>query len=202
MFKYPKIITPQSHHELTCQEFSFRVLDHIICKDGFDLSCQGSSTHYCEPQKVLDLNDYEAVELLCEDDKMLKSYSTGSSVYGYVPIEVVKKLIAKHGGQVIPDFSCNYTQEHHKIIQDYAIALYMAETDPNYPEHNQIKIDRINAVPVDFDNIFDFGLDAGKQKQLAHFAVQAGIDNPVFSNLLKSYDNLWEELQVQLQSQT
>jgi hypothetical protein len=90
----------------------------------------------------------------------------------------------------------NYTPEQHKIIQGYAVALYFTACDPDYPEHNQIKIDRINAVPVDFDNIFDFGLDAGKIRQLCQFAQKCGIDNPAFETYNRLSDEVIAEFEI------
>lgn len=76
----------------------------VTCKDGFQVSIQASSMHYCSPRQDM-LDSYKKVELgfpNMEDDLILeyaedKEDPTGT-VYGYVPIEIVELLIEKHGG--------------------------------------------------------------------------------------------------------
>lgn len=72
----------------------------IVCKDGFNFSCQRSPFHYC------DLGDYTpstydvSLELgfLSEPEEYVEAYSIDGQVYGYVPYYVVDELITKHGG--------------------------------------------------------------------------------------------------------
>ena len=76
----------------------------LLCNDGFSISVQASKFHYCIP-RLDGAQDYEAVELgyPSMEDELINEYAeddwnyTGT-VYGYVPIEVVEKLIEKHGG--------------------------------------------------------------------------------------------------------
>ena len=83
----------------------------IICADGFEISIQASSNHYCEPR--IDGIDilYTSVELgfPSERDTFIDGYVEDlseegeeidytKSVYPYVPAETVSYLIAKHGG--------------------------------------------------------------------------------------------------------
>ena len=75
----------------------------IVCKDGFKMSVQASETHYCEPKGFAD--EYSEVEIgfpsdleslimdYCEDDE-----KPCDTVYGYVPVELVDRVIEKHGG--------------------------------------------------------------------------------------------------------
>lgn len=77
----------------------------VVCKDGFAVSIQASAAHYCAP-RVTDDIEYERVELgypNIEDD-LIKEYAESDNytdtVYGYVPVEVVDKLLEKHGGIV------------------------------------------------------------------------------------------------------
>jgi hypothetical protein len=85
----------------------------LICKDGFKVSIQASSFHYCTPR--LDDEDtlYTHVELgyPSERDSLIDEYIEDlsqemedikwtKSVYGWVPATVVSWLIAKHGGWV------------------------------------------------------------------------------------------------------
>lgn len=76
------------------------------CADGFEVSVQASETHYCEP-RINGAEHYESVELGFPNTEELElmEYAedpvdpTGT-VYGWVPVEVVNKLIEKHGGIV------------------------------------------------------------------------------------------------------
>ena len=76
----------------------------LLCNDGFSISVQASKFHYCIP-RLDGEQDYEAVELgyPSMEDELINEYAEDDwnyteTVYGYVPIEVVEKLIEKHGG--------------------------------------------------------------------------------------------------------
>lgn len=78
-----------------------------VCADGFTLSIQASSMHYCRPSKDLQDGDYSKVELgnLSETVEEFLPYAENEAcplftVYGYVPIETVNAVLAKHGGIV------------------------------------------------------------------------------------------------------
>ena len=76
---------------------------YLICKDGFRMSVQASETHYSSPKGFAD--KYSEVEIgypsdmeslimdYCEDDE-----KPCNTVYGYVPVELVDRVIEKHGG--------------------------------------------------------------------------------------------------------
>jgi hypothetical protein len=78
----------------------------VICVDGFKMSVQASYTSYCQP-RIDEAERYSEVEIgyptakeellmnWCEDP----ADPTGT-VYGYVPVQVVVNVIAKHGGMV------------------------------------------------------------------------------------------------------
>jgi len=78
----------------------------VTCADGFSVSIQAGSSYYCEPSSDT-AHAYESVELgfpnrpcmfikdYAEDPKNLTS-----TVYGYVPAHIVRKMIAGHGGIV------------------------------------------------------------------------------------------------------
>lgn len=84
----------------------YSFLDHvprIECKDGFTMSVQASRTHYCSPR--LDEGFWSSVEVgyPSEREELLMPYVENAAeptetVYGYVPICVVAKVIDKHGG--------------------------------------------------------------------------------------------------------
>ena len=76
----------------------------LYCNDGYSVSVQASEFHYCSP-RLNGLRDYESVELgfPSMEDELINEYADGGddytdTVYGYVPIEIVEKLIEKHGG--------------------------------------------------------------------------------------------------------
>ena len=78
----------------------------VVCEDGFSFSCQASSTNYCDPREDRALH-YTEVEIgfptgiessimeYCEDPEM-----PTETVYGYVPSDLVRHIIDKHGGIV------------------------------------------------------------------------------------------------------
>jgi hypothetical protein len=77
-----------------------------VCADGFTVSIQASSFHYCVPKK--DNANYTHVEVgfpsqrpepwlmweeFCENPER-----PTETVYGYVPVEMVLVLLESHGG--------------------------------------------------------------------------------------------------------
>lgn len=78
---------------------------YIMCKDGFIISIQASSTHYCTPQSDEENINFKNVELAYpsrKDDLILKFAENRdnptSTIYPQVPIEIVNQLLKKHGG--------------------------------------------------------------------------------------------------------
>ena len=95
--------TIKSHEYLFSDEIIQENRPRLLCNDGFSISVQASKFHYCRP--MLDgAQDYEEVELgyPSNEDELINDYAEDDNytrtVYGYVPIEVVEKLIEKHGG--------------------------------------------------------------------------------------------------------
>jgi hypothetical protein len=82
--------------------FSVRPLVH--CNDGFTISIQASKFHYCSPRT--DTDQYTAVEIGYPSDpeQSIAKYAENPSndltdnVYGWVPVDLVEKIIEKHGG--------------------------------------------------------------------------------------------------------
>ena len=82
------------------------VRPYIECADGFTISVQASDFHYCSP-RINGADQYENVELGFPnmEEPLIADYAVDpddltQTVYGYVPIDVVNKLIEKHGGIV------------------------------------------------------------------------------------------------------
>ena len=75
----------------------------LVCVDGFSMSVQGSAGHYCEPRITQD--NYEKMEIgfPSEPEELIAEYAENDTdltqtVYGYVPVELIQKVIDKHGG--------------------------------------------------------------------------------------------------------
>lgn len=73
----------------------------VICADGFEVSIQAGRLLYCTPRMNLETGEYSKVELgfPSERDVLIERYRE-DDIYPYTPIEVVEKLVQKHGGIV------------------------------------------------------------------------------------------------------
>lgn len=76
----------------------------MVCNDGFTMSVQASSTHYCSP-RVQDAEIYENFEIGYPSDPEMLIYDYAENeddltqtVYAQVPKSVVIDVILKHGG--------------------------------------------------------------------------------------------------------
>ena len=81
----------------------------IKCADGFTMSVQAGDWTYCSP-RISGLGFYSAYEVgyPSEAEPLLMDYAENEStptetVYGYVPVQVIVDVIAKHGGIVGED---------------------------------------------------------------------------------------------------
>lgn len=80
-----------------------RLLPCIKCKDGFIISVQANHNCYCSPR----FDDVDWYEVECgypsKEPEFIMEYAedvgnpTGT-IYAYVPIELVEKLLELHGG--------------------------------------------------------------------------------------------------------
>jgi hypothetical protein len=80
-----------------------RIIGRVVCADGFALSIQASSVHYCQPRD--DYGPWHCVEVgfLSARVEALMPFADGEyeptkNVYGYVPVKIVAEIIAEHGG--------------------------------------------------------------------------------------------------------
>lgn len=78
----------------------------VKCKDGFEISIQASEHCYCVPRNN-DAEKYESVELgfPSEKEDLLMEYAEDDrtpteTIYAFVPVYVVDKVLEKHGGIV------------------------------------------------------------------------------------------------------
>ena len=105
---YPAEEYSSLNHVLTSSR-----LPHIICKDGFTMSVQVGYSLYSTPKKVA--KRYSAVEIgyPSEREPLIEEYAElipffhqdhevetdyTDTVYPYVPVKIVDKVLKKHGG--------------------------------------------------------------------------------------------------------
>lgn len=93
----------QEYLRKTAPVKEYGVRPRIFCKDGFNVSVQAGYGMYSEPRAVS--NFYLMVELGFPSSEIpeLNEYAEDkdnhkTTVFGYVPIDLVEDLIAKHGG--------------------------------------------------------------------------------------------------------
>ena len=78
----------------------------LVCTDGFKMSVQASYTHYSKPRENLEDGGYSSWEVGFPTERVedLMPYIDGPDddptgiVYGYVPTDIINKVIADHGG--------------------------------------------------------------------------------------------------------
>ena len=78
----------------------------VVCADGFKMSVQAHDGAYCSPRRD-NADKYKEVEVgyPSEPEELIMEYAEEpekptQTVYGYVPVQVVTNVLAKHGGIV------------------------------------------------------------------------------------------------------
>ena len=83
-------------------------LPHIVCEDGFEMSVQVGYSLYSTPKKIA--KRYSAVEIgfPSEHEPLIEEFAETfhqedvtdytDTVYPYVPVKIVDKVLKKHGG--------------------------------------------------------------------------------------------------------
>ena len=85
---------------------AYQVRPRIICKDGFEISVQGGDMfHYCFPRSKANVYDEVECGYPSDEESELLRYAENrlrptDTVYGYVPISVIERIVEKHGGIV------------------------------------------------------------------------------------------------------
>jgi len=84
-------------------DYSFPIAKRIICEDGFSLSVQATHGAYCLPRHNIGPWYQVEVGFPSSEPELIMGYAEQpeiptDTVYGYVPIELVEKLIELHGG--------------------------------------------------------------------------------------------------------
>jgi hypothetical protein len=94
----------RGHGVLIADRTIYQPIKKIVCKDGFHMSVQASETHYCTPRNSQGpWHKFEVGYPSAKVDEFMPYIEEGISdptetVYGYVPGEVIEKVIAAHGG--------------------------------------------------------------------------------------------------------
>ena len=109
---------------ITTENGATEMRPKIICADGFNMSVQASQYHYSRP-RVANAREYNAIECASPSDENVPEiidYAESPniptcSVYGYVPIENVEKLIENHGGLDV-DAMIKWTTTHYALRTD------------------------------------------------------------------------------------
>jgi len=84
-------------------------LPHIVCTEGFSMSVQVGYSLYSTPKKVAKRYSAVEIEYPSEHDPKIEEYAEcytseeldidfTNTVYGYVPVKLVDKVLKKHGG--------------------------------------------------------------------------------------------------------
>jgi len=104
-------VTNHSRDSLMNHMLTSSRLPQIVCVDGFKMSVQVGSSLYSTPKKVA--KRYSAVEIgfPSEHEPLIEEYAETfykedgedvtdytDTVYPYVPVRIVNKVLKKHGG--------------------------------------------------------------------------------------------------------
>lgn len=84
----------------------FKIVPQIVCADGLAFSVQTSSHHYCTPrddrgpwtEAEVGFPSERIEEFLPYIDGDPETIDPTSAVYGYVPLDLIAKVIDAHGG--------------------------------------------------------------------------------------------------------
>ena len=84
--------------EVLKQQFDIRIYHVIKCNDGFEMSVQASSFHYCEPRETFnDANTYNSFEVGFPN-KTPEFIEMDEDVSGWVNKDLIQQEIDFHGG--------------------------------------------------------------------------------------------------------
>jgi hypothetical protein len=91
-------------HKAACTDRPSQIVQRLECADGFTMSVQASSGHYCSPRedKAWPYSMFE-IGYPSRKEQLITEYAESpgqytDTVYGWVPVDVVEAVIAKHGG--------------------------------------------------------------------------------------------------------
>jgi len=83
------------------KDYTFR--NRIVCNDGFSMSVQGSEGLYCQPRENSPIFTKMEIGFPSEQEDLIMEFAETpenptDTVYGYVPVEIIQKVIDKHKG--------------------------------------------------------------------------------------------------------
>ncbi len=102
-----KVTHPAEEYSLMSHMLTSSRLPHIICQDGFAMSVQVGYSLYSEPKKIAKRYSKVEVGFPSEHEPLIEEYAESfyedetdytNTVYPYVPVKVVDKVLKKHGG--------------------------------------------------------------------------------------------------------
>jgi len=104
-------VTNHSRDSLMNDMLTSTRLPKIVCSDGFEMSVQVGSSLYCKPKKVAKRYSEVEIGFPSEYEPLIEEYAETfykedgedvtdytDTVYPYVPVRIVDKVLKKHGG--------------------------------------------------------------------------------------------------------
>lgn len=81
----------------------YQCRQRIYCIDGFNMSVQGSSGAYCYPRETSSWYDKMEIGFPSAVEPLIMRYAESpedplGTVYGYVPVDIIQRVIDNHGG--------------------------------------------------------------------------------------------------------
>jgi len=75
----------------------------MICSDGFEMSVQGSSFHYCSPREDFAMYTTMEIGFPTEEEELIAEFAENKNdltgtVYSNVDVYIIQAVIEKHGG--------------------------------------------------------------------------------------------------------
>ena len=103
-----KVLYGNNNHLMKHMMTSSR-LPHIVCMDGFSMSVQVGYSLYCKPKKVAKRYSEVEIGFPSDHEPLIEEYAEcftfeeldidfTNTVYPYVPVKIVDKVLKKHGG--------------------------------------------------------------------------------------------------------
>ena len=97
-------------------------LPHIVCTDGFTMSVQVGYSLYSEPKKVAKRYSNVEIGYPSEHEPLIEEYAEcftfeeldidfTDTIYPYVPVKLVDKVLKKHGGIDLTETLRRYYEE-------------------------------------------------------------------------------------------
>ncbi len=114
---YPAEEYSSMNHMLTSSR-----LPQIHCTDGFSMSVQVGYSLYCTPKKVAKRYSEVEIGFPSEHEPLIEEYAEcftfeeldidfTNTVYPYVPVGIVNKVLKKHGGIDLTETTRRYNEE-------------------------------------------------------------------------------------------